>query len=275
MKNNLSSNITEKYFDKIKANIKLNQAVEHKIIERKKKNINILRKNMECLKIDNEFVEKALKKNNEFRKLHGIEELLLDDYLVKRAFILAKKMFKDFCSEDLSYKDGSEIGANFEKCDIILEPEKLMDKWYCENKKYNFIEPIELENNNFTQMIWKNSKRFGIGYYFTKTKDDEKNLETKKYYYVALYYPAGNIPGEYKGNIFKKKSLKNQSKNNLNNDTNNKIDSHNKEIQKEIIFQNSNKIKIIKAIKIVLLILILMNNIWKMYIDKNQFEKIN
>ena len=271
MKNNLSSNITDKYFDKIKANKKLDHTIEHKIIERNKKNLNILKKVLDGLKIDKEFAEKALKKNNEYRKLHGIEELILDDYLIKRAFILAKKKFKHFDIEDLSYKDGSEIGTNFEKCEKILEPEKLMDKWYYENKKYNYIEPIELENSNFTQMIWKNSKRFGIGYYCQQTKNNEKNQGTKKYYYVALYYPAGNIPGEYKENIFKKLSKKNRNKNNYNNDTNNKIDSHNK----EIIFQKSSKIKIIKTIKIALLILILLNNIWKMYIGINPFEKIN
>ena len=275
MKNDLPSNITYKNFNNIKANKKLVHTIEHKIIERKKKNINILSQKLEDLKIDKEFVKKALKKNNEYRKLHGIEDLLPDDYLVKKAFILAKKMFQDFCNEDLVYKDGSEIGTNFEKCEKKMEPEKLMDKWYYENKKYNYIEPIELENNNFTQMIWKNSKRFGIGYYCQNSKDNEKNLETKKYYYVALYYPAGNIPGEYKGNIFKKQSSKNRNKDNHNNDTNYKIDSHNKERQKEIILEKSSKIKIIKAIKIAILILILMNNIWKMYIEKNQLENIN
>ena len=271
MEHNYSFNNFDKYFDKIKSNKKLEHTIENKILEKKKKNISILSKNLEGLKIDKEFVEKALKKNNEYRKLHGIGELILDDYLIKRAFILAKKKFKDFISEDLLYKDGSEIGTNFEKCENVFEPEKLIDKWYYENKKYNYIEPIELENNNFTQMIWKNSKRFGIGYYYQQTNEKEKNPEPKKYYYVALYYPPGNIPGEYKNNVFKKKSAKNKKKNNHNNEINNKSNSHNKEIKKEVIFQKSNKISIIKAIKTILLILILMNNIWKIY-KENQFE---
>ena len=55
---------------------------------------------------------------------------------------------------------------NFLLCDEKLDGAKLMNKWYEEiNKPYDFIEPDEIECSNFTQMIWKQSKNFGCGYY--------------------------------------------------------------------------------------------------------------
>ena len=250
---------------------KSEKSIEYKLLEIRKRNIQIEKKSLKDLKIDNIFVEKALKKNNNYRKLHGIPELISDDYLIKRAFILAKKKLTNFISEDLSYKDGSELGANIIKCENGLTPEKLMDKWYSENKKYNYIEPIELENNNFTQMIWKNSKRFGIGYYYQQEKEIENKQENKQYYYVALYYPAGNIPGEYKKNVFKRISGKNNNNIIHNENIKNKIDSHHivlKDDEKYVVYKN----KIIKIIKIVLLILVIINNIWKLYREKYQLD---
>ena len=176
---------------------KKNDNIDRKFMERKKRNIQIDKNLLKNLKIDNSFVENAIKKINEYRKLHGVEPLIQDDYLIKRAFILSKKKLTNYFSEDFLYKDGDDLGCNFEKCEDDIKAEKLIEKWYQENKSYNFIEPIELECNNFTQMIWKNTKRFGIGYYHEK----EKN----KIYCVALFHPAGNIPGEYKKNVLKKR----------------------------------------------------------------------
>ena len=37
---------------------------------------------------------------------------------------------------------------------------------------------------------------------------NSKEEEPKKYFYVALYYPAGNKPGEYKENVLPRKISK-------------------------------------------------------------------
>ena len=189
----------------------------------KKRKIIIDNKKLENL-IDEEkkkFNENALKLNNKYRKQHGINPLDFDDYLYKRAFILAKQYLTDgtFDNKNLLYEDGGDLGMNALISDEELNPKNLMKKWYEENKNYNYIVPKELESNNFTQMIWKNSKKFGIGYFYLLENEDysnkkyislnkdnvneNKTSERKKFYYVALYYPAGNIPGEYEDNVLK------------------------------------------------------------------------
>ena len=174
-------------------------------------------KNLKNL-IDDEkkkFNQLALKQNNQYRKLHRVEPLKFDEYLYKRAFIIAQQYLTEetIDNENLSYKNGKELGMNAKIFKEKLDEKKLMGLWYKENEKYNYKNPKELECNNFTQMIWKDSKKFGIGYYSlpengkgkesAKKKNENKNNEKKPeiYYYVALYYPAGNLPDEYEKNV--------------------------------------------------------------------------
>ena len=238
--------------------------IEHKILERKKRDIIIDKKYLINLKIDKSFVEKSIQKINEFRNLHGVEPLIQDDYLIKRAFIIAEKKLTSFVGEDLLYKDGNDLGGNFEICDEKLEVEQLIEKWYNENKNYNFIEPIELECNNFTQMIWKNSKKIGIGYYCSQDNIEENNLKSSKHYYAALYYPAGNIPGEYKDNVLKKKINKEINKN--------QRIKQNKEINPKAAVEPY-KSKMKTFIGIIPLIIVIIIILWKLFIGKNQLEE--
>ena len=77
-----------------------------------------------------------------------------------------------FDNTNLLYKDGEELGMNALSSEKELNPKQLMKEWYEENKKYNYIEPKILDSNNFTQMIWKNSKKFGVGYFYSPVKED-------------------------------------------------------------------------------------------------------
>ena len=168
---------------------------------------------------DEKFAQKALDENNKYRKMHNSKSLELDEYLCKRATIIAKPLSlnESIDNENYLYEDGKEVGTTDYSSENELNPEELMQKFYEEINDYDFIEPKELDSksSNFTQMIWKNSKKFGIGYYYLK--DDEimdinvsnsKEEEPKKYFYVALYYPAGNKPGEYKENVLPRKISK-------------------------------------------------------------------
>lgn len=186
---------------------------KNEIDKKKYKNINI----------DNIFAENALKANNKFRTSHGVNILELDNYLNKRAFILAQEFLtkRKFENENLLYKNGDDLGMNVKLSNNKLEAEELMENWYEENKKYNYEAPKELECNNFTQMIWKDSIKLGIGYYHLNENDrkitakkidnikedkEDKNLIEFEFCYIALYYPAGNKPEEYEFNV---KKLKN------------------------------------------------------------------
>ena len=157
------------------------------------------------------FNEDALKENNTYRKLHGAEDLKLDESLYQKAFTLAKQLLTDgyFDNSNLLYQHLESIGLNTFESEEELTPKQLMSKWYEEMNDYNFQEPDELNCYNFTQMIWKNSKFFGIGY-FSKTENKENDKLSnptsppRKYFYAALYFPAGNKKEEYKDNVLKK-----------------------------------------------------------------------
>ena len=110
-------------------------------------------------------------------------------------------------------------------------------------------------------MIWKNSNKIGIGYYFSQ--------ENKKYYYVALFYPAGNIPGEYKSNVLKKIKEKKVEKNSQKNKK--EIELENKEIKKEFE-ETSFKISSMKIIKFFVLLIVIFYNLRIIFNEKNQLD---
>ena len=205
----------KRYEGKKETNIKTNKITTREVKRDPHRKSNEIDESESKKLVDIEFSKAALKRNNDYRKLHGVMPLILDDYLYKMAFILAKqKLTEDTLKyNNLTYKNHDELGMNVFLCKKKLEGDKLMDKWYDEIKNYNFIEPNEFECVDFTQMIWKNSKNFGCGYYEVKEENDNNNNEnqTKEYFYVALYYPAGNQPGEFKNNVLKKN--KHQKKN--------------------------------------------------------------
>ena len=209
---------------KIKKEIPKKDIINFRAIKINKNRVNkIDKKNIEIDDTQKNFIEQARKENNKYRKLHQAEPLENDDYLCKRALILAKQFLKGepFDIENLLYSNREDLGMNALKSEEELNGEQLMKRWYEEINNYNFKEQQqELECNNFTQMIWKASKKIGIGYYclpeeIKTTKNNtnqnqnqniEKNEENKKkkFYYIALYYPAGNIPNEYEKNVLEK-----------------------------------------------------------------------
>ena len=167
------------------------------------------------IKYDEEFAKNALEKNNYYRELHGVDPLELDEYLGKVASIIAKPILLDqsYDSENLlSYDNNEEIGMSEFRSETELSPEVLMEIWYNEIEQYDFKNPKEQECLEFTNMIWKNSKLFGIGY-FHKEDDMVLNVDNnakEEYIYIALYYPAGSRPGEYRDNILEKKIIINE-----------------------------------------------------------------
>ena len=64
---------------------------------------------------------------------------------------------------------------------------------YDERKLYNFRTPGYSESTgHFTQIVWKGSKKVGIG--LAKSKNG-------MYYGVASYYPPGNLQGTFEENV--------------------------------------------------------------------------
>uniref|UniRef100_A0A0N5BMB8 SCP domain-containing protein n=1 Tax=Strongyloides papillosus TaxID=174720 RepID=A0A0N5BMB8_STREA len=73
----------------------------------------------------------------------------------------------------------------------------MVSKWYDERSRYNFLlNSPKPGTQHLTQMLWKNTKSVGIGI----ARDCD-------FLYAALYfYPKGNIRGQYRTNVFNKRS---------------------------------------------------------------------
>lgn len=82
-----------------------------------------------------------------------------------------------FDNKNLLYKEGQDLGMNVKLIEEKLDPKSLMKIWYEEGKNYNYHEQTELESNNFTQMIWKNSTNFGIGFFCFPEEEEEKQID--------------------------------------------------------------------------------------------------
>lgn len=64
-----------------------------------------------------------------------------------------------------------------------------MKDWYDESKHYN----VEKEESalKYSQLVWKNSKRMGVGHAYSN----------ERLYVIVLYDPSGNLRGEFGKNV--------------------------------------------------------------------------
>ena len=77
-----------------------------------------------------------------------------------------------------------------------------MKSWYDEIALYDYKHPAySEETGHFTQMIWRDTKRLGVGVALS--------ADGREVYFVTNYYPAGNIinRGYFEKNVL---SIKNQ-----------------------------------------------------------------
>ena len=147
------------------------------------------------------FVQKIKNLHDELRKKHNSKPL---NYKNMELNDLAKTYAKELMLNKKKVKNkpniynGEILGENIIISDS-KDQKKILDEWKKEGDNYDF------ENNkfskdtcHFTQMIWKETKEVGIGFY---PENDRK--EDEKYCIVILYYPPGNILGKYKQNVTK------------------------------------------------------------------------
>ena len=143
--------------------------------------------------------KKTLEKHNEFRKKHRIENLELNETLCEIAQSRAEKYSKTdleklYMIPPNLYK-GDIVGENIAIIDNYddINFEDIINKWYEEKQKYDFNSNNYIENTgHFTQLIWKETKEVGFGH---------KKSFNGKMYFIAIYYPAGNIFRQFKNNV--------------------------------------------------------------------------
>ena len=161
-------------------------------IKNKRNLLKFLEKNItELINFRNEVLDIINKK----RKIHGVESLemntQLNDIAQKFAEELALINQIDYSGNKYQgFNLGESVYQSFKK----ITAEKLVSVWYDEGSEFNY-EMNNPEPSHFSQMVWKSTKLFGLGISIGKTGN---------YFFVANYYPEGNIPGKFTSNVFEK-----------------------------------------------------------------------
>ena len=138
----------------------------------------------------------VLEEINKFRLIHGVKELILDENINKISQKYAEKLAREseleLSGNKYNEKELGEIVFSFQD---EISPKELVDIWYNKgSENYDYKKEPD-KSSNFTQLIWNNSKYFGIGHCVTKEN---------KIYIVANFYPEGNIKGQFLKNVFPK-----------------------------------------------------------------------
>ena len=186
-----NSNILNKIINKEEKkydNINENNINENNINEKNinKNNIN-----------ENNITDIALKKHNELRKIYEVEPLNLNNELCELAQKYAEECAETESLDHIPYfYKGSIIGENIiETNNENLNIPDIIQKWFGEQYHLQDDNQNHKFNNkasHFCQIIWKDTKEVGFGL---------SQSQNKKAYFVAFYFPAGNIFDKFKENL--------------------------------------------------------------------------
>ena len=152
------------------------------------------------------FNKLELKKHNELRKKHHVNDLIINNELMKNAQKHAEKMAKTNKFQHSNDKDrelknhkGEWVGENiyyfWSSAKASYNSGNASESWYDEIKDYDFNKGGSSNGGvvgHFTQVVWKNTKEVGFGLAFNKNQC----------YVVGNYYPGGNFNRQEKNNVF-------------------------------------------------------------------------
>ena len=137
----------------------------------------------------------ALIVHNQERLLLGIKKLEWSTDLQKDAENYAEYLAR---TETFEHSNGNQQGENLY---YVYNSESITDKpfqrasidWLAEKKDYKYAKIGDRKNANkvighYTQMIWKETTKVGMGAYVNKKGE---------IYVVARYFPAGNFSKKY------------------------------------------------------------------------------
>ena len=150
-----------------------------------------------------EFQFECLEEHNKHRKLHHAEELIMTPELNQSAQKWADHLIDQsaLSNSNKSNETGESIYSYWTNDPKHkLKAAEVIDNWYKEIENYNFDHSEEqIRGNfqkigNFSQIVWKNTQKLGIG-------AASKNGKT---IVVAHYQPGGNVVGKFKRNVLEK-----------------------------------------------------------------------
>ena len=143
------------------------------------------------------FRKTILTKHNYYRKLHQVGNLVRDPTLESIAQKTAEYMKKidNFSFANDKYQ-GKPIGQNIFWYWGSFTGDKIADMWYESESQYDYNKAqYDGNTGDFTQLVWKNTKKIGCGY----------ACNGKECYGICTYYPAGNYMNQFAANVFPKK----------------------------------------------------------------------
>ncbi|KAJ8931022.1 hypothetical protein NQ314_016115 [Rhamnusium bicolor] len=149
----------------------------------------------DCCGDFSQFALDALRVHNEYRKKHGVPELILSQKLCKFA-----QEWADTCARtaSLQHRANCPYGENIfsvYSSDFSHTPtaRDAIKEWYDEVKQHTYgVEKVNQNTLHFTQVVWKNSRELGVG--VAKNKKGQT-------YVVANYDPRGNYIGQFVDNV--------------------------------------------------------------------------
>ena len=144
-----------------------------------------------------------LQEHNKYRYIHNVKKLTLDNKIINAATVYAESLASNSIPYYLEpsgiyYNENEKYGENLFQCNkksCKMDNISLVTTiWYNESLNYDFsLNEGNKETNNFTQMVWKDTKKMGCG---IGVRNDES------YKIVCFYYPRGNVDEKYNENVF-------------------------------------------------------------------------
>ena len=165
---------------------------------KKKSSLNRARTNAEDIDLET-FISEMVKLHNELRIKHDSPPLNENEELNNMASIYAKSLANNQEKNNCEYNVYKEeiLGENIFITDY-KKPKDIFKKISNEKYEYDFDKnKYSNSSAHFTQAIWKDTTDIGCGFWADKA--------SKKNFIVLLYYPAGNVFGNFNKNVNKEK----------------------------------------------------------------------
>ena len=174
------------------------QAKRDAELVKKKSSLNRARTNAEDIDLET-FISEMVKLHNELRIKHDSLPLNENEELNNMASSYAKSLANNQEKNNCEYNVYKEeiLGENIFITDY-KKPKDIFKKISNEKYEYDFDKnKYSNSSAHFTQAIWKDTTDIGCGFWADKT--------SKKNFIVLLYYPAGNVLGNFNINVNKEK----------------------------------------------------------------------
>ena len=174
------------------------QAKRDAELVKKKSSLNRARTNAEDIDLET-FISEMVKLHNELRIKHDSLPLNENEELNNMASSYAKSLANNQEKNNCEYNVYKEeiLGENIFITDY-KKPKDIFKKISNEKYEYDFDKnKYSNSSAHFTQAIWKDTTDIGCGFWADKA--------SKKNYIVLLYYPAGNVLGNFNKNVNKEK----------------------------------------------------------------------